>query len=673
MSLWNKDKEGSLTPVWKIKKELIDNNLYVSVWGQESLEDRVDNFRINQNNILMDILATAKTYNKGKKQDLNKFINNYISKLSIDEDNELLSKLYYYLEIYEIEVPSLEETNYSKLDNEILVDTNNYSKSEIMSELLLNNVYLPDYINQKDFDDKMLKLIKKVENRITKFRLWRNPILFTPVSGWKILSYMDDINSNIVKWVKYLDKWIIKSIWFNFSLNERADSWMDNEFYFNIYIDAKDSNFVDREEYIRHIMEDLWKWSLMDGRDYYFWEDQLFRYSYYIWETFYKPGIWIDDDWLALDNEILWYEMRIYANPKKDFKPEETLDNVCLRLPWVVESIVTDIYETYWRDSEWNTSYPSKTERFIVHNLLNWEESKDWAINELWNWLLSANWLSEWGDRINVLQKWDMNNKEQTELIIDSKVEETIELFIDQITNFEKYKKVWITKLPTGAIFYWPGWVWKSELCKKIWFETKWFTNFYYLNISELFNKFLWESEKNIESIFERLREDFKETGKIWLLFIDEIDWIISNDSSEVLSWVRSKLLSELSEWNNEGIILLWTTNFPEKLNWPILRRFSEKVWINLPDNELRFKLFNLNISKYNSSIFDKNLDIDKLVNKTTWMSHDFIHQLIFNSVRYSVKLLENWEKIDYDFIMRFFERTKDIIWNESKVMWFNT
>lgn len=672
MSLGNRDKDGFLTPVWQIKNALIKENAYMNVWWQALLQDRVDTFRINQNNILMNILNTARVYNKGKKQYLNKFVKNYISKLTIDEDNELLSKLYYYLEVYEIEVVNSKETEKLKLDSEILVDSSNYSKSEIMSELLFNNVYLPDYENQNDFHKKMVELIKKVENRITKFRLWRNPVLFAPVSAWKILTYMDDTKTNTVKWVKYFDKWIIKNIWYKFALNERADSWEDNEFYFSIYMDAKDPNFIDREEYIRHIMEDLWKWSLMDWRDYYFGEDELFRYSYYIWEIFYKPKTWIDDDWLALDHDVLWFEMRIYANPKKDFKPEENLDNVCFRLPWVVESVVTDIYETYWRDEKWNTSYPSKTEHFVVQNLLNAEEDKSWMLNELWNWLVAAMWWGESEDRKNVLQEWNMYKKEQTKLLIDSKTEETINVFIDQINNSKKYREIWINKMPTWVMFHWPWGVWKSELCKKIWFETKWLTNFYYLNLSELFNKFLWESEKNIESIFERLRFEFEETWKLWLLFIDEIDWLISNDSSEALSWIRSKLLSELSEWDNEGIIVLWTTNFPEKLSGPILRRFSEKVWISLPSKDLISDLFDLNLSKYDSSLFDENLDISKLVDKTIWTSHDFINQWVYNTVRYSITLLDEWEKINYDFFMRFFERTKDVINEKEKVMWFN-
>jgi hypothetical protein len=79
-------------------------------------------------------------------------------------------------------VPTSENTKKLKLDNEILIDTNNYRKSDIMSELLYNNVYLPEFENQKQFDEDMIKLIKKVENRITKFRLGRNPVLFAPVS-----------------------------------------------------------------------------------------------------------------------------------------------------------------------------------------------------------------------------------------------------------------------------------------------------------------------------------------------------------------------------------------------------------------------------------------------------------------------------------------------------------
>ena len=694
MSLWNKDSEGFLTPVWQIKEELKKEKLYMTVWWQEFIQDRTDTFRINQNNILINLLSTAREYNKGKKQYLNKFVKNYISKLTIDEDNELLSKLYYYLEVYDIEAPTDEDTDKIKLDTEILVDTNSYSKSEIMSELLFNNVYLPEYTNQKSFDEDMIKLIKKVENRITKFRLWRNPILFAPVSWWKILTYMDDVRTNTVKWVKYLDKWVIKSIWYKFALNERLDFWEENEFYFSININANDKNYFSREEYIRHIMEDNWKWSLMDWRDYYFWEDKLFRYSYYIWETFYKPNEWIDDDWMTFDSEIMWFEMRIYAHTKKDFNPEENLDNVCLRLPWVVENVVTDIYETYWRDKNWNTSYPSKTEYFDVKSLLNSEEDKKWNFSDLWN--EDSFKMEAWNDNNSKKYKFyspEDINYSLKDLILDDKVMESLDDILDFFIDPQFYlENNW--ELFNWMVLAWPPWTWKTTLAKVLWRES-WSWIFHFDSNQE--DSLVWESAKNLERNYKDIEEyldiitdrDLSTWEEIRdnkaIVFIDEADTIFSvrwgsvKDFKEGMLSVQLQQMDGFNEKYKWRLTFVFWTNRRDMLDPALLSRCDKDLLLDLPSLENRIKILDIHISKKMSwmkiPMYEKS-DLDlELISKKMWnKSGRFIKNLILTAHNKWLKQLRKDNKFTMTnkLIMDSIEIVEKKEKDEEKVMWFN-
>jgi hypothetical protein len=51
-----------------------------------------------------------------------------------------------------------------------------------MFELIFNNIYLPNFENQKDFNRDMLELLDRVEERISKIRSLSNPVIFAPIS-----------------------------------------------------------------------------------------------------------------------------------------------------------------------------------------------------------------------------------------------------------------------------------------------------------------------------------------------------------------------------------------------------------------------------------------------------------------------------------------------------------
>lgn len=82
-----------------------------------------------------------------------------------------------------------------------------------------------------------------------------------------------------------------------------------------------------------------------------------------------------------------------------------------------------------------------------------------------------------------------------------------------------------------------------------------------YKNISDILQKYIGESEKQIKNLFEDARE---REGKT-VIFIDEIDSIAkkrnSSETSEARNSVLNELLSQMSSQNNEKIFLIFATN----------------------------------------------------------------------------------------------------------------
>jgi hypothetical protein len=78
------------------------------------------------------------------------------------------------------------------LTKEILAEKDNYSKIEILSELLLNNSLLPEYKNKKQFNKEMLEFLPRLENSINKFLLSKKSVIFPPINARRLLGYLSD-------------------------------------------------------------------------------------------------------------------------------------------------------------------------------------------------------------------------------------------------------------------------------------------------------------------------------------------------------------------------------------------------------------------------------------------------------------------------------------------------
>jgi len=636
----------------------------------ENRDDIQDIIEQNKDLVLLNLLNDKlPQVNKEKSRPLNKFLKDYLASLSIIEETELLSKIDYYLELYELYWPW---TN-KKLDSEIIVDKDVFSKIEILFELLYNNTLLPDYKNQKQFNEDMMKFIPRLEKSINKLMLKRSPIVIPPVNARKVLGYLNDMKTYRVLWSKTIKWGLIKQIAYDFFLWERQSINEANEFSFSFLIN--DESLLSRDEFIVYLKETLKLKNIQDNKEFLLESDSFFNYSIYVGEEMYENWFmkfdefqekWIDSDWFLYNG----FEVKIYAEKKKNFDTIEEFSNICISLPALTARTIKDIYETYWRLDWEEKGFPEKSFVFNVSNNLNVKYDWDnWEYIEDWEWVAKRTTYS-WKTTEIPFDIIDLSKREKKELLLNKDLELLVKIIVEEINNPEKFLEAWIKTLDTWVIFHWPGWVWKSELCYEIGYRTMDKTDFSKLDLSVLFNKYLWESEKLVAKYFSELRLRYETTKRKQISFIDEIDGLISNEQSEVLAWVRSKLLTELSDWDNEGLIFLWTTNFIEKLSWPISRRFSKKVWVELPDEQTRKKLIEFFVGSYKKWYFDW-IDIDLLVKKTDKKSHAFIDKLFRNTLMTIITL--DKKVVTTNDILDHFKMTDDEIkkQEESNVMWF--
>ena len=124
----------------------------------------------------------------------------------------------------------------------------------------------------------------------------------------------------------------------------------------------------------------------------------------------------------------------------------------------------------------------------------------------------------------------------------------------------------------------------------------------YFINVdaASMMSKWLGEAEKNVSKLFAMARDYAEKEGKPVILFVDEVDSLLGSRNSEVGGEIRVKnqFLTEMDGVNGKGkelkLYVIGATNKPWSLDWPFLRRFQKRIYVNLPTLEARQNLFEL-------------------------------------------------------------------------------
>lgn len=154
----------------------------------------------------------------------------------------------------------------------------------------------------------------------------------------------------------------------------------------------------------------------------------------------------------------------------------------------------------------------------------------------------------------------------------------------------------------------------------------------YRIDLSMLVSKYIGETEKNLANVFDQAE------NKRWILFFDEADALFGKRTSTNTSNDRhanqevAYLLQRVEDF--PGIVIL-ATNLKSNIDDAFARRFQSVIYFPLPDQELRFELWQKMLPK---EWISNDLDLRKLAN-----DYELSGGAMCNVVRYcALKLLAN-------------------------------
>eukprot|EP01056_Protomagalhaensia_sp_Gyna25_P000100 Protomagalhaensia_sp_Gyna_25__99@NODE_104_length_5238_cov_68_434891_g81_i0_p2_GENE_NODE_104_length_5238_cov_68_434891_g81_i0NODE_104_length_5238_cov_68_434891_g81_i0_p2_ORF_typecomplete_len441_score62_21AAA/PF00004_29/1_1e40RuvB_N/PF05496_12/3_9e12RuvB_N/PF05496_12/95AAA_5/PF07728_14/1_7e09AAA_22/PF13401_6/4_7e07AAA_2/PF07724_14/2_3e07TniB/PF05621_11/0_0036TniB/PF05621_11/0_33AAA_16/PF13191_6/2_4e06IstB_IS21/PF01695_17/3_2e06AAA_25/PF13481_6/0_011AAA_25/PF13481_6/0_3AAA_14/PF13173_6/0_00012AAA_1 len=171
-------------------------------------------------------------------------------------------------------------------------------------------------------------------------------------------------------------------------------------------------------------------------------------------------------------------------------------------------------------------------------------------------------------------------------------------------------------KAARGILFYGPPGTGKTTLAK--WIATECHADFFCVSTSSLISKYHGETETTVKTLFlvcQKLAPS--------IVFIDEIDSILGKRTDkEEDATVRMKnqvlqMMDGFTTNSESSVLVLGATNRPDSLDEAVLRRFSKRIYVPLPDIESRKA--QLSSILYNHA---------KSLNQKPLLSVDDLHQI---------------------------------------------
>lgn len=164
-------------------------------------------------------------------------------------------------------------------------------------------------------------------------------------------------------------------------------------------------------------------------------------------------------------------------------------------------------------------------------------------------------------------------------------------LMINPVKYPEKYA-AYNKKTGGGVLLYGPPGTGKTMIAKAIAHEVG--ATFYAIKGSDIVSKWVGESERNINSLFETARKQ-----KLAIIFIDEMDSLFGQRGNDTHNDKRvNEFLQQIDGFAGKcpNLLILGATNRPWDVDGAAVRsgRFSQKIYVPLPDLKAREYLFKL-------------------------------------------------------------------------------
>lgn len=193
---------------------------------------------------------------------------------------------------------------------------------------------------------------------------------------------------------------------------------------------------------------------------------------------------------------------------------------------------------------------------------------------------------------------------------------------INPIKYPDKYK-LYNKKSGGGVLLYGPPGTGKTMIAKAIANEVG--AKFYAVKGSDIVSKWVGDSEKNISSLFAEANKQDRA-----IIFIDEMDTLLAQRGKDTHNDKRvNEFLQHIDGFSgrNQNLLLLGATNRPWDIDSAAMRsgRFSQKIYLPLPDEEARRFMLNKNMKNVPVA---RDFDIEKVVKQTAGYSGADIEEL---------------------------------------------
>ncbi len=155
---------------------------------------------------------------------------------------------------------------------------------------------------------------------------------------------------------------------------------------------------------------------------------------------------------------------------------------------------------------------------------------------------------------------------------------------------FERFK----VKLGGGILMYGPPGNGKTYIAKAVAGELD--AAFFNVNASQIKDKYVGETEKNLQRLFDEARQHPKS-----VLFLDEVDHLLARRGNRKIGTVAQFLaLTDGLVKNNNCMLVLAATNKPWVLDEAVMRpgRLGTHIYVGPPDDKAREAILALNMKE---------------------------------------------------------------------------
>lgn len=202
-------------------------------------------------------------------------------------------------------------------------------------------------------------------------------------------------------------------------------------------------------------------------------------------------------------------------------------------------------------------------------------------------------------------------------------VKETITIRMIYPAKYPELYKLYKKQTGGGVLLYGPPGTGKTMIAKAIARECG--AAFFSVKGSDVMSKWVGESEQNIKSLFDAARSRPRA-----IIFIDEVDALLGKRGTDKHNDNRvNEFLQAIDGFTGKSpnLLLLGATNRPWDVDSAAMRsgRFSEKIYVPLPDFDARLFLF----GKYTDGVpLAADVSLRSLAEKTEGMSGADINEI---------------------------------------------